>query len=112
MVSVSPACYMYIHYIHYIANTLNNANGAKKWDAIAIERGGLKIMTGSPYSYYSRDPWSLYPYNIGDQGAQYHMDMGTLGPQNGESPFSYATCIIILLRRYFHDQVATIDCLC
>ena len=101
----SITCMLHVYTLH---NTLNNANGAKKWDAI----GGLKIMTGSPYSYYSRDPWSLYPYNIGDQGAQYHMDMGTLGPQNGGSPFSYATCIIILLRQYFHDQAATIDCLC
>ena len=44
-------------------------------------------MTGSPYSYYSRDSGSPYPYNIGDQGPQYHMDMGTRGPQNGGPHF-------------------------
>ena len=70
-----------------------NDNDAKKWDAIAIERGGPKIMTGSPYSYYSRDSGSPYPYNIGDQGPQYHMDMGTRDPQNGGSPFSHDTGI-------------------
>ena len=47
-------------------------------------------MTGSPYSYYSRDP-GPHIYDIGDSGPQYHMDMGTRGPQNGGSPFSHDT---------------------
>ena len=51
-------------------------------------------MTGSPYSYYSRDPGSPYPYDIGDPGPQYHMDMGTRGPQNGGSPFSHDTGVL------------------
>ena len=51
-------------------------------------------MTGSPYSYYSRTPgphMMAYPYDIGDPGPQYRMDMGTRGPQNGGSPFSHDT---------------------
>ena len=49
-------------------------------------------MTGSPYSYYSRDPGSPYPYDIGDLGTNIIiMDMGTRGPQNGGSPFSHDT---------------------
>ena len=82
---------LHVYTLYTLHNTLNNDNGAKKWDAIAIERVGPKIMTGSPYSYYFRDPGSPYPYNIGDQGPQYHMDMGTRGPQNGGSPFSHDT---------------------
>ena len=69
---------LHVYTLYTLHNTLNNDNGAKKWDAIAIERGGPKIMTGSPY-----------PYNIGDQGPQYHMDMGTRGSQNGGFPYSH-----------------------
>ena len=49
-------CMLHVCTLYTLHNTLNN--GAKKWDAIAIERGGPKIMTGSPYSYYSRNPGS------------------------------------------------------
>ena len=54
-------CMLHVYTLYTLHNTLNNDNGAKKWNAIAIERGGPKIMTGSPYSYYYRDPGSPFP---------------------------------------------------
>ena len=67
-------CMLHVYILYTLHNILNNDNAAKKWDVIAIERGGgAKIMTGSPYSYYSRDSGSRYLYNIRDQACKINL---------------------------------------
>ena len=51
-------CMLHVYTLYTLHNTLNNDNCAKKWNALAIERGGPKIMTGSHIIIGTQGPHS------------------------------------------------------